>query len=207
MNVLFVCTGNTCRSPMAEQLLRQKGPGHIQVQSAGIYAMKGQSAHPNAVNALADRGVACEHSSRPLDRDLTDWADYILTMTEGHKMQVLQTFPTAQNKVFTLKEFVNAETASAGNWEDLQKAIAEYETKRAEWLHVCQNPDLSADERQKKEQQMHEDLQVNLDDIHTLENAQPSLDISDPFGASEDVYSKVCSEIEALIDQLSSKLR
>ncbi|MGP4072324.1 low molecular weight protein arginine phosphatase [Piscibacillus sp. B03] len=116
--VLFVCTGNTCRSPMAEAILKHKRP-NLEVQSAGIFAGLGQEANPKAVEALSEKGIECSHRSQPLTDDLLDWADVILTMTATHKLNIEMDYPKYRKKVFTLKEFTRRED------EDLNPDIAD----------------------------------------------------------------------------------
>ncbi|WP_285858221.1 low molecular weight protein arginine phosphatase [Neobacillus niacini] len=105
--ILFVCTGNTCRSPMAEAILKHKGLEGIEVRSAGIYAASGSEASPNAKQVLDDNNIAHNHRSTLLSRDEVDWADLILTMTASHKYAIGQQHPRAIEKTFTLKEYVD----------------------------------------------------------------------------------------------------
>ena len=111
--ILFVCTGNTCRSTMAEALFkhilanRKDGPQNIKVMSAGIYAWEGDKASPGAVEALKEKGIdVMEHSSKLLTPGLVKEADLVLTMTSNHKRAVLEMCPGAGGKVYTLKEYV-----------------------------------------------------------------------------------------------------
>jgi len=109
MNILFVCTGNTCRSPMAEGLLRQMAEQqklNIQVQSAGVAAFPGSPASTHTLTILKNRGVSLQHQSQPVTAELLQWADLVLTMTGSHKQILSQQYPQALDKVFTLKEYV-----------------------------------------------------------------------------------------------------
>jgi protein-tyrosine-phosphatase len=88
-NILFVCTGNTCRSPMAEGIaaaeLARRGWSHVAVGSAGTGAEEGSPAADHAVAALARRGVdLTTHRSRLLTRELVEWADVVLAMSPSH---------------------------------------------------------------------------------------------------------------------------
>ncbi|MEX2527190.1 MAG: low molecular weight protein arginine phosphatase [Gemmatimonadota bacterium] len=91
--ILFVCTGNTCRSPMAEVLLRRglqvKGWRAVTVRSAGVATGGGDPASPGALEAAqaADLDLS-EHVSAPLTLELLEWADLILTMSPSHLERV-----------------------------------------------------------------------------------------------------------------------
>lgn len=113
--ILFVCSGNTCRSPMAEAITRRilseklavpepelekKG---VSVVSAGSFAMPGSRATPQAVEAVRDLGAdLSHHRSRPLTVELIHQADVIFTMGRSHAMAVAALVPSASDKVATL---------------------------------------------------------------------------------------------------------
>jgi tRNA threonylcarbamoyl adenosine modification protein (Sua5/YciO/YrdC/YwlC family) len=107
--ILFVCTGNTCRSMMAEysfrERLRQSGIGW-RTASAGTEAVDGFPASSLAIRLLARRGIdGAAHLSSRLTRELVDEAGLIVVMTQFHRMTVLRRFPDAAPKVRLLKEF------------------------------------------------------------------------------------------------------
>ncbi|WAH36872.1 low molecular weight protein arginine phosphatase [Alicyclobacillus dauci] len=117
MHILFVCTGNTCRSPMASALARHHVAAHglnWTVDSAGIYAVPGQPMAAYATDALIRRHVLVpNHQSQPVTPELIEQADLIFAMTRSHKADLLRKFAEAHGKVFTLAEFVEGESAAA----------------------------------------------------------------------------------------------
>ena len=106
MNIYFICTGNTCRSPMAEAILRNKKLDGVQVKSAGIYAMEGGEISENAKAVLEQEHISIGHITSQVKQEDIEWADLILTMTLAHKSMILLSFPDARGKTFTLKEYV-----------------------------------------------------------------------------------------------------
>lgn len=107
MRILFICTGNTCRSPLAAAIW--KNIDGIEIQSAGIYANHGSEMSYYAKQALTEKGIDANHSSQPVSLDLLEWADIALTMTSQHKQLILQTFPQMADKVHTYTEFADPE--------------------------------------------------------------------------------------------------
>lgn len=112
-SVLFVCTGNICRSPMAVGLLRDKvkaNQSDWRVESAGTWAMDGSPAALNSRLVMEARGVdLSSHRSRPVTRDLLAEFNLVLTMERGHKEALQFEFPQSAGRIFTLGEMVGGD--------------------------------------------------------------------------------------------------
>jgi len=106
--ILFVCTGNVCRSPMAEGLFRKvvAGRNEYRVVSAGLGAIDGQPPSSHAVRAMKELGVdITAQRSRMLTAELVQQAHYILGMTRGHVDGITLLYPQVADKTFLLREF------------------------------------------------------------------------------------------------------
>jgi protein-tyrosine phosphatase len=110
--ILTVCTGNLCRSPVLERLLRfglaQHWPeavGSLQVASAGTHAVVGQTIPPPLMRRLAAVGVdSSPFVARQLTRDMVAEADLVIAMTRAHRAAVVELHPRSVRITFTLRE-------------------------------------------------------------------------------------------------------
>jgi glycine hydroxymethyltransferase len=106
--VLFVCTGNVCRSPMAEGLFRKMIAGRpdLQVSSAGVSTYPGQRPSPHAIEVLAEVGIDISSTrSKPLTEQLVQQATWIIAMTRSHLDSIFYQYPEAAEKTYLLREF------------------------------------------------------------------------------------------------------
>jgi protein-tyrosine-phosphatase len=110
-SVLFVCTANICRSPMAMGLLRAKTAHSKEawrIESAGTWALQSRPAAEKTRQVLEQQGIdVSDHHSRPVTRELLDSFNLILTMERGHKEALQVEFPRLAGRVYTLTEMVD----------------------------------------------------------------------------------------------------
>jgi protein-tyrosine phosphatase len=117
--ITFVCTGNTCRSPMAEAFFnhmlneREELKASFEGASAGVYAFEGDPASQEARAVMEQEfGISLKsHRARVLDIQDIRGSWLILTMTRHHKEMILDIYPEGADKVFTLKEYAQGENA------------------------------------------------------------------------------------------------
>jgi protein-tyrosine-phosphatase len=109
LRLLFVCTGNICRSPMAEGIARHYGLVRgwpVQARSGGILGIIDKPADPLAVKVMAEIDMDISgHRSGGIDDALVDWADHILVMELGHSMRLRERHPGAADKTLMLGNF------------------------------------------------------------------------------------------------------
>lgn len=107
--ILTVCTGNICRSPLAEVLLRTRLPGSVRVHSAGTRALVGhgmpEEARELALKAGVETSVVEAHHARYLVEPILGESDLVLTMTREQRRHVVQMMPALVRRAFTLREF------------------------------------------------------------------------------------------------------
>lgn len=187
--ILFVCTGNTCRSPMAEGLLRhlagKRGLALI-VRSAGVSAWDGSPISKHTADILQSKGISGQKTSAAVTDEAVAWADLILTMTVGHKETLIRRYPEALDKIYALKEF-------AENDPGVEEALAERQRLHAE-LQIKQalGQQISEGEMQRLRQQ---------------EQELPDFNIADPFGGDRRAYEQSAAEIERYLLKLLDKLQ
>lgn len=104
MKITFVCTGNTCRSPIAESIATALLPNDF-IQSRGLFAMNGQSITPEALEVILENNLSEPSVSQIFSQDDLK-SDLILTMTNNHKRQLISQYGT-EYPIYTLCEYVS----------------------------------------------------------------------------------------------------
>ena len=106
-NILVVCVGNICRSPMAEALLKQRFPNKV-IDSAGVGALVGHSADPAALEIMSKQQIdITNHVAKQIDEQLAKKVDLIFTMSDGQTKWIEERWPFCRGKTFKL-----------GHWSD-----------------------------------------------------------------------------------------
>ncbi|MCA1807866.1 MAG: low molecular weight protein arginine phosphatase [Kiritimatiellia bacterium] len=111
--LIFICTGNLCRSPMAEYLMRHhlRGVRGWSIASAGLFAAAGLPASAPAVEVLSEKGIdLTPHRSRLLTKDMVDSAALLVVMTRFHATELKARYPAAAGKVRMLSDFGDGAT-------------------------------------------------------------------------------------------------
>lgn len=111
MRVLLVCSGNTCRSPMAGALLQHlwNGDEALEVLTAGTATVQGLPATSHAVTTMQEHGLDLTgHRSQPVTPSLLKSVDLVLAMTAGHREALRAQFPAHAQKVYTLAEYAGS---------------------------------------------------------------------------------------------------
>lgn len=178
--ILLLCTGNICRSPIAEGFLKRhledRGIMGVTVSSAGVSGLEGYPADPEAVRTSAEQGVdISKHRARRVNARMIDSADLVLTMTADQRKKANRLVPAATDRTFTLKEIVfllerngRADESRGGDVDERLRSAA----RRA----------------------------------HEVRESEPALelldeDVSDPLGLGPDAFRAVVWEVGQLIER------
>ncbi|QNO38089.1 low molecular weight phosphatase family protein [Protaetiibacter sp. SSC-01] len=184
--VLFVCTGNICRSPQAERLLvaelARRGLGDAtEVSSAGVAALVGNPMDPQAAaHTIGHGGNPGDHSARQVDASMIDAADLVLTMERTHRAAVVRMVPRASRYAFTLPEFVRLAVDLRDSGEAGQVGKSFGVPERMRWLV----PEVAA--------------QRGV----SLPTAPEHDEVEDPYRRSEETYRRSAARVAAAVSAL-----
>ena len=110
VNVLVVCTGNICRSPMGEVLLQdyaERRGRSVAVKSASVLGLTGHPAHKNAIKVMREVDLdLTKHRSQPVTSELMTWADYVLVMEFKHATKLRERYPdSTEDQIMMMGSF------------------------------------------------------------------------------------------------------
>ncbi|MHB1418310.1 MAG: low molecular weight protein arginine phosphatase [Bacillota bacterium] len=224
-NILFICTGNTCRSSMAEgiakNLLPRKDKEEFLFVSAGVAAAHGAPATPEAIKVMSEKGIDLStHQATQVTQELIERADLVLAMTRGNKAQILRMVPEAREKVYLLKEYL-LDQAQADKkqqrldqlhqtmvekrerfWEIHQEEINRL---RSEYQELYEKTKKVSREIKAWEERLEQELREETQELFSLQ-AEADLDIIDPYGAPLEVYRGCARELEESIARILDRL-
>ncbi len=178
-HVLFVCTGNLCRSPMAEALLRrrldERGVDAVAVTSAGTHASAGAATEIAATVAAEMGGTLRGHRATRVERGLLESADLTVAMTAGHVTDLVQEAPDLADRVFKLSELARlaGEHEPRGRGESLTDYVVRIGAGRSErpWIQ-----------------------------------SRTDADVVDPIGEGSTFYRRVAEQIDGLLAEIASRV-
>src|SRR5690625_3837754 len=199
MNILFVCTGNTCRSPMAEHLLKHR-VAHVDVQSAGIYSIDNQHDNEYAEQVIEEKGIQMNHRSQSVTEDLLRCADLVLTMTAQHKHSLMIESHHYNENYIKLKKYES--TADQSNIKQLTKTYKDIEKKRTIFTQKYEQK-YSVN---KLNERILDTFKNEIKHIQDLEKNIVDSNIADPFGGNLETYRQTLHELDKYITKLIKKI-
>jgi len=229
--ILFICTGNTCRSSMAEVLARdylrrreteEGGVATIRVISAGTGAIDDEAASAQARAVMSEWGLdLSQHKARFLTVQMLQEADLILTMTERHKKYIEDILPEAQGKVYLLKEYAQGEEALQALKEKATLFYMEIEKKKRAFFQAHRQ-EIAALEKRKEEllrqlEKVEDEFKdwekqiaviagAEMTELKKIELEIKNQDILDPFGQPVEVYRTCAGELNEYIAKALEKI-
>lgn len=214
--LLILCTGNTCRSPMAGVLaldwLKKHNEQEVAVKTAGLATFPGSPAASQGIQVMEELGLdLTEHQTNPVTSELIDWADLVLTMTWEHKRKVLSAYPEAEGKVFTLREYgepvpeverMTALAAIIAQKEQDFLALHQEELDKLLWRRQELQSELQAIEKEIAtwQERIAEEVSQERQELWLLEQGLGQLDIRDPFGGTVEDYRETAQEIAKALE-------
>ncbi|WP_296406066.1 low molecular weight protein-tyrosine-phosphatase [Psychrobacter sp.] len=137
-NILVVCVGNICRSPMAEALLKQHFPNK-HIDSAGVGALVGHGADPASIKIMQEQNIdITDHVAKQIDEKLAQKADLIFTMSDSQNKWIEERFPFCRGKTFKLGHWSGKDIADPYKhemsafqtaYQDIVRGIEEWQDK------------------------------------------------------------------------------
>ena len=183
--ILTVCTGNVCRSPLAEQLLRARlNPSIVTVKSAGVSALVGVGMPEPALEWANRLGVtdAASHVAQQVTVELIRGADLVLAMSRDHRRALVELTPAATRKTFTIRELAHI---AAGISDDELRAEVAGSTDAVEALRAAV------------------DLASALRGVVEPVASPDDLDVIDPYRQSAAVYEQSATQLAPAADAVA----
>ncbi|MDR1774266.1 MAG: threonylcarbamoyl-AMP synthase [Clostridioides sp.] len=209
-DILFVCTGNTCRSPLAEVLLKDiirkngKNPYRYFVHSAGISTIDGNEASKNSFEVAKSNGLdLSKHKSSQLTKEMIDKADVIITMTYAHKRILIHSLPECMDKVFTLGELANEPNENEQNFNTNTRTLSEKNESLSEKNIGLSEKNISLSEKNESLSEKNIGL---YDKNNSYDKKSINIDIKDPFGGDISDYEETFNQVKDLLEKFVNKL-